>query len=161
MYTIQHNPARLYNCDKTCITIVQHKHMKILRLKGKRHISTVQSTERGSLVTVINCMSPTGHFPIPPLLVYMKPELMNGTPPGSIHAWYPSGWIQGEIYSQWFLHFIKHTKPTKEYPVIFVLDGHYSHTRNLKVITSARENHVDIFCLPPDNSHRMYPWIML
>jgi len=33
MYTIQHNPARLYNCDETGITTVQHKHMKILGLK--------------------------------------------------------------------------------------------------------------------------------
>ena len=30
MDTIQHNPARLYNCDETVITIVQHKHTKIL-----------------------------------------------------------------------------------------------------------------------------------
>ena len=49
-----------------------------------------------------------------------------------------------EIFSQWFLHFIKHTKPTKEDPAILVLDGHYSHTRNLEVITLARENHDDL-----------------
>jgi len=30
MDPIQHNPARLYNCNKTGITIVQHKHTKIL-----------------------------------------------------------------------------------------------------------------------------------
>ena len=116
MYTIQYNPARLYNFDKTGITIVQHKHMKILGLKGKRQIASVQSEERGSLVTVINSVSPAGHF-IPPLLVfprkYMKPELKHGTPPESIHACHPSGWIQSEIFTQWFLHFIKHTKPTK------------------------------------------------
>jgi hypothetical protein len=34
MYTIQHNPVRLYKCDKTGITIVQHKHMKTFGLKG-------------------------------------------------------------------------------------------------------------------------------
>ena len=117
MYPIQHNSARLHNCDETGITIVQHKHMKILGLKGKRQISSVQSAERGSLVRVVKCMSPTGHS-IPPLLVfprkYMKPELMNGIPPGSIHACHPSGWIQSEFFTQWFLHFIKHPKPTKK-----------------------------------------------
>ena len=71
MDTIKYNPARLHNCDETGITIVQHKHTKILGLKGKRQISSVQSAERGSLVTVVNCMSPTGHF-IPPLLVFPK-----------------------------------------------------------------------------------------
>jgi len=71
MYTIQHNPARLYNCDETFITIVQHKHTKILGLKGKCQISSVQSAERGSLVTVVNCMIPNGHF-IPLLLVFQE-----------------------------------------------------------------------------------------
>ena len=116
MYTIQHNPARLFICDETGITIVQHKHTKVLGLKGKRQISSVQSVDRGSVVTVVTCMSPTGHL-IPPLLVfpsiYMKQELMNGSPPGSIHACHPSGWIQSEIFTQWFLHFIIHTKLTK------------------------------------------------
>jgi len=101
MYTIQHNPARLYYCDKTGITIVQHKHTKILGLKGKRQINSLQSAERGSLVTVVTCMSPTGHF-IPPLHAFprknMKQELMNVTPPGSIHVCHPSGWIQSEIF---------------------------------------------------------------
>ena len=55
MYTIQHNPARLYNCDETDITIVRHKHTNILGLKGKRQISFVQSADRGSLVTVVTC----------------------------------------------------------------------------------------------------------
>ena len=101
MYTTQHNPVRLYNCDETGIIIVQHKHTKLLGLKSKRQISYVQSAERRSLVTVVNRMSPTGHF-ISPLPVFprkcMKRELMNGTPPGSIHACHPSGWIQSEIY---------------------------------------------------------------
>jgi len=82
---------------------------------------------------------------------------MNVTPPGSIHAWHPSGWMRSEIFSQWFLHFIKRTKPTREDPVILVLDGHYSHTRNLEIITLAREYNVDIICLPPYSSHKMQP----
>jgi len=93
MCTIQYNSARPYNCDETVITIIQHKDTKILGLKGKRHISYVQFAERGSLVTVVNCISPNGQF-IPPLLVfprkYVKQKLMNGTQPGSIHACHPS-----------------------------------------------------------------------
>ena len=138
MDTIQHNPARRYNCDETCITVVQHKETKILGLKGKRQISSVQSAEQRSLVTVGNRISPTGQF-IPPLLVfprkYMKQEKMNGIPPVSIHACHFSGWINSEIFNHWFLNFIKHTKPNKKDPIIWVPDGHYSHTRNLEVIT--------------------------
>jgi hypothetical protein len=85
-------------------------------MKGKLQISSVQSADQGVLVTIVTCMSPTGHF-IPPLLVfprkYTKQELMKGTPPESTHACHPSGWIQSGIFTQWFLHFIKHTKSTK------------------------------------------------
>ena len=105
MYTVQHNPARLHNCDETGITIVQNEHMKILGLKSKHVISSVQSADQGFLVTFVTCMNPTGHF-IPPLLTrifprkYMKQEMMNGTPPGSNHACHPSGWIYSEIFTQ-------------------------------------------------------------
>jgi len=71
MFTTQHNPARLYNCDETCITIVQHKHTKIVGLKGKRQIASVQSAERGSLLTVVNCMIPNGPF-IPRYLYFQE-----------------------------------------------------------------------------------------
>jgi len=39
MDTIEHSPARLYNCDETGITIVPHKHTKILGLKDKCQIA--------------------------------------------------------------------------------------------------------------------------
>jgi hypothetical protein len=116
MYTTQHNPARRYNCDEPGITIAQHKRTKMLGLKGKRQISSGRSADQGSLVRVVTCLSPTGHF-IRPLLVfpikYLKQELMNGTPPGKIHTRHSSGWIQSEIFTHRFLRFIKYTKPTK------------------------------------------------
>ena len=71
MYTVQHNPARLFNCDKNGITTVKHKHTKILGLKGKRQISSVQTADRESLVTVVTYLSPAGLF-IPPLLVFPR-----------------------------------------------------------------------------------------
>ena len=117
MYTIQHNPARLYNLDETGITIVQHKHRKILGLKGNRQISSVQFAERGSLVTQVNSVSPTGQF-LPTVLVYprkyMKPELIHHTPLGSIHACHSPGWTESEIFTQWFLHFVKYKVSQEE-----------------------------------------------
>ena len=156
--TFQPNSARLYSCDETGITIVQHKYTKILGLRCKRQISSLHSAEWGPLVTVVTCMSPTSS-----VTCFSKKkcetELMNGTPPGSIHACHPSGRIQSEIFTHWFLRLIKHTKPAKEDPVILVPDGHYSHTRSLEVIILARENNVNIICLPPHNSHKMQPLV--
>ena len=96
---------------------LQHKHTKILGLKGKRQISSVQTAERGSLVTVVNCMSQNGQF-ISPLLVFPKiyetrPDEWHTVPinPRVPSLWVEE-WIQSEVFTQCFLHFIKHTKPT-------------------------------------------------
>nr|CAI5826509.1 unnamed protein product [Callosobruchus analis] len=87
MEIIKHSPNKLYNCDETGLTIVQHKTSKVLALKGKRQVGALSSAERGSLVTVVTCMSAAGHY-IPPLFVFprvnMKAELLDGTPNGSI-----------------------------------------------------------------------------
>jgi hypothetical protein len=41
MGTIQHNPARFYNCDDTGITFVEQKRTKVLGLNSKRQISSL------------------------------------------------------------------------------------------------------------------------
>ncbi|CAH2011577.1 unnamed protein product [Acanthoscelides obtectus] len=153
-------PQRLFNVDETGISVVQHKRSKVISAKGKKQVATLTSAERGGLITVVTCMNAVGTY-VPPLIVWprknMKIELMDGAPTGSIYACHPSGWIQAEIFTQWFDHFIKFTKPTPSDPVLLVLDGHYSHTRNIDVINKARENHVSIVCLPPHSTHRMQP----
>ena len=106
-------------------------------------------------MTVVTCMSPTGHFVLP-LSIFSRKKYETHRLDQSTRA-IPQGECRARFFSQRFLHFIKHTKPTEEDPVILVLDGHYSHTRNLEVITLARENHVGIICLPPHSSHTMQP----
>ena len=130
MDTIKHNPARRYNCDKTGITIVQHKHTEILGLKGKRKISSLQSAERGSLVTVVNCVSPTGWTLHSSVTCISKKKYETRT-----DEWH-TAWINPRVPSlgvdterDFFpvvSSFIKNTKPTKDDPVILALDGHYS-----------------------------------
>jgi len=158
---VKRQPHRIYNVDETGICIVQHKSEKIVTLKGKKEVATiVASAERGKLITVIVCMNAAGMY-VPPLIIWprknMKEELMDGAPPGSIWACHPSGWIQLDIFSMWFDHFIKHTAPTADNPVLLVLDGHTSNTRNILLLEKARENHVSIICLPPHSSHKMQP----
>jgi len=72
-------------------------------LKDTRQISSVQNAERGSLVTIIKRISQNGQI-ISPLREfprkYIKPELMNYTPPGSTQACHPAGWIKSQIYTE-------------------------------------------------------------
>lgn len=157
---INFNPNKIFNVDETGITVVQHKTTKIIGLKGKRKIASLSSSERGALVTAVMCMSAAGQF-VPPMLVFprknMKAELLDDAPPGTIAACHPSGWIQAEIFTKWVAHFISVVKPSSSDPVLLVLDGHYSHTRNLEVIDMARGSGVGIVCLPPHSTHMMQP----
>jgi len=89
--------------------------------------------------------------------VRMRVELMDRTPPGSVAVPHKSGWMQTEVFVQWFKHFIEHAHPTAERPVLLLLDGHKTHTMNLEVINLAREKHVTLLCFPPHYTHRMQP----
>jgi len=64
----------------------------------------------------------------------MKHDLMDGAPAGSISACHPSGWIKTDIFTKWFHHFVHFVKPSADDPVLLIVDGHYSHTKNLDVV---------------------------
>jgi hypothetical protein len=152
MEKMNHSPARLFKWGESEITVVQHRHSKVLGLTGQHQIPALQAAERGVLITVVTYMSPTGNY-TPPLLIFprknMKMELMNCTPPESSYACHSFGWIQSHAFADLFRHFICHDKPTAEDSIIFVLNGYFSHVRNLKVINLGWEIHVSITSLPP------------
>lgn len=153
-------PQQVYNVDETGLTVVQSKISEVIGLKGKRQVAALTSAERGGLMTVIAAMSASGVF-VPPMIIFprknMNQQLMKGAPPGSVGVCHPSGWVQTNLFSQWFVHFIKFSKPSEESPILLILDGHNTHTRNLEVIEKARENHVTIVSLPPHSTHKLQP----
>ena len=105
-------------------------------------------------MTVELCMSASGNY-VPPLFVFprarMKAELLDHAPPGAVGVPHKSGFVE------WFKHFIAHSNPSVDRPVLLVMGGHKTHTLNLDVINLAREKHVTLLCLPLHCSHRMQP----
>lgn len=153
-------PSRVFNVDETGITTVQSRPSKIIAVRGRKQVGTLTSAERGELTTAVICMSASGIY-VPPMLIYprvrMKPQFADGTPPGTLSTCHKSGWMQLELFTQWFEHFLLHTQASKSNPALLILDGHKTHTQNITVIDRARENGVTILCLPPHTSHRMQP----
>lgn len=161
----KHNyPAdRMFNVDETGISVAQSKIPRVIGLRGKRQVGAMSSAERGSLVTVVCSKSACGNF-IPDTTLHIFPQknmtdiIMKGAPPGAIGRCHPSGWIQGYLFTDWLKHFIeKTTKPSKDDPVLHLLDGHNSHTKSMDVIDLARENFISILSLPPHTSHKLQP----
>lgn len=124
---------------------------KVLCMKGQKQVGGISSAERGSLVTLVFCMSAAGTY-VPPMFIYprvnMKKELEDRAPPGYVFAAHKSGWIQLELFTKWFRHFVNYVKPNKDNPILLLLDGHFSHTRDIEVIEIARENGVILVSIP-------------
>ena len=63
--------------------------------------------------------------------------------------------MDSELFSNWFSnHFLKHAVPSR--PLMLILDGHLSHY-TLKLVKSAAENDVILFCLPPHTTADSQP----
>ncbi|XP_060804467.1 tigger transposable element-derived protein 6-like [Amyelois transitella] len=154
------HPHRIFNVDETSICTVPTKNTKVFAKAGRKQVARVTSAERGETTTAVICCSAAGTF-LPPMFIFrrvrMKIELMDGAPPGSAYACNSSGWMKLEVFDQWFDHFLAHAKPSADDPVLLILDGHLSHTKNLNVVLKARENHVTILCLPPHCTHKLQP----
>ncbi|XP_030757332.1 uncharacterized protein LOC115883165 [Sitophilus oryzae] len=151
---------RIYNCDETGLTVNPKGHTKILALKGKRQVGTLTSAERGETITAEICFSAAGAY-MPPMLIFPRKRKQQsfelGLPPGSVVEVSDSGWITSELFLNWFKLFVTFSKATKENPVLLLLDGHATHTKNIDLILHARENGVILLCFPPHTSHRLQP----
>lgn len=151
---------KIYNCDETGVTVVPKHRSKILSLKGRKQVGVLTSAERGNTITIEVCYSAAGSY-MPPLFVFPRVrannQLLNDCPPGAWAEFHPSGWMQSHIFFAWFKKFVEWSRPTKESPVLLLLDGHFTHTKNLEVIDHARENGVVLLCFPPHCTHRLQP----
>lgn len=105
-------------------------------------------------------MSATGHY-IPPMLIFprarLTESLKTGAPPETLFSCNGSGWMSMADFNMWFDHFLEHTRPTAASPVLLILDGHVTHTKNIAFLEKAQQNHVTVVSLPPHCSHRMQP----
>jgi hypothetical protein len=70
---------------------------------------------------------------------------MVNAPPGSVGKANKSGWMTEEIFSEWFEHFIAIVRPaSRPEPVLLLVDGHSSHTRNIEVLDKAKKLALDV-----------------
>ncbi|XP_038221604.1 uncharacterized protein LOC119839407 [Zerene cesonia] len=151
-------PSRIYNCDETGVSCV-HKHQKVLAPKTIWQVGKLTSAERGKNITVLFCMSANGHY-IPPFFVFprqrMNERLMMNAPAESIGVAQPKGWMNSDFFLQYPTVIVKHTQPTKDNPVLLLVDGHCSH-KSLAVIMFCRENHIHLISSPPQTTHKLQP----
>lgn len=157
--TYKFPPHSIYNMDETGISTVPNKPPKVISTKGKRCVNKISSAERGINVTLVNAVNASGNF-IPPAFIFprkrMKAELLDGAPPSSIGMVSDTSYINNALFVDWLSHFKDHARPSKDNPVLLILDNHTSHC-TLEAVNFFRANHIHALTIPPHSSHKTQP----
>jgi len=137
-------PMQIYNCDESGVTVV-FKPNKVVAELGKRNVYAMSAAERGKTHTVLSCVSASG-FVLPPMMVYPRKtcvpdKLKEGAIPNTLFGNSESGWINSQLFLEWFAFFIKNIPPAR--PVLLVQDGHSSHI-SIELVEMARANDVTL-----------------
>lgn len=152
--------TRIFNVDESGFSTVQKRCQKVVAAKGKKQVAGISSGERGVNSTVVCCCSAAGQY-IPPMIIFkrmrMAPELKIGAPEGSLVEISETGYIDSDLFVKWLQFFIDTVRPSKERKVLLCLDGHTTHSKNLKALELARDNGVIMLQLPGHTTHRLQP----
>jgi hypothetical protein len=142
---------QIFNCDETGMPL-SLKPLKVIDSRGSKHPSYITSDSKEQ-ITVLVCASASGAT-IPPFIIFnrksLHPELAINEIPGTFYGLSSKGWIDGELFYNWFKHhFLAYIPPIR--PTLLLLDGHSSHYSPDFVKLAASEQ-VIVFVLPPNHS---------
>ena len=148
---------QIYNCDEMGITVV-HKPGKVVAEVGCHKVYAVTSAEKGKTHTILTCVSASGHV-LPPMMIYPRKQ----TPPANfregavaqtLFANSTNGWINSNLFMEWFEFFLANIPPTR--PVLLIMDGHGTHI-SIDLIKSLPASGVHLLCLPSHTTHVLQP----
>lgn len=149
-------PQLVFNCDETMVDLNKSSEKVVVpRRQRNAHSVNIASTEH---VTALCTVSADGKA-LPPMIVFKGgfpggPYSRKG-PINAIYAKSESGFVDGELFLEWFRHiFLVHTPSNK--PRLLLLDGHASHL-GAPLIREAIQNDVTLLCLPPHTTHMLQP----
>ena len=150
------SPPRILNCDETGLPL-EHTPPHVVGIKGQKHPRSVTTGTKKN-ITVMACCSASGNF-LPPFVIFRRKTLnrglVKGEVPGTSYALSDRGWMDHEIFDNWFTqHFLIHASPAR--PLLLLLDGHSTHYHP-GFITKAAHEQVVVFCLPPNTTHLLQP----
>lgn len=153
---VKNCPDRLWNCDETGLSYVV-KPNRVVTSLGKRYVYKRAYADRGESQTLMGCICANGTW-IPPLIIFKGVRwnelLKRDCLPNAQVKLSQKGWINSEIFLEWFRFFIESIPPAR--PVILFMDSHASHI-NPAVISLASENDVYLFTFPAHTSHLLQP----
>ncbi len=146
----------IYNLDETGVTTVQ-KPDRVISRKGVKQVGKLTSAERGSLVTMVSCVSADG-LKIPQFFVSPRAKFdilfVKKGPENSDGVANPSGWMKEEHFLDYLRHFVRFAKCSKQFPALLLVDNHSSHLC-CEALDYAKANGVTVLSFPPHCTHKL------
>ena len=150
--------ADVWNFDETGVTTVQ-KPVHVAAPRGSKQVGKMTSGQRGTLVTVGVAGSAIGNS-IPPIIVFprvnFKDHFIREAPSGSVKVANSSGWMIESHFVEFARHFVKFVHPSKDKPVLLLMDNHSSHL-SIEALDIFKKNGVTVLSFPPHCSHKLQP----
>jgi RNA polymerase subunit RPABC4/transcription elongation factor Spt4 len=84
----------------------------------------------------------------------MNSDLFTDAPEGTLPMISDTGFVNAELFIEWLKHFSSFVKPTKEDPVLLILDSHITDC-STEIVLFCRDHHMTLLSLPPRASHRL------
>ena len=155
-YDLTDKPCQWFNMDETGMPLSPKPLKMVASLGSKNPVSISAGTK--AQVTIVGCVNAAGYC-IPPMVIYggrktLSAALVENEIPGTIYGLSPKGWIDQDLFDQWFDHFLCYTPSNR--PLILLIDGHSSHYCP-RTIHYASEKQVILFALPPNTTHITQP----
>ena len=155
-YELKDKPCCIFNMDETGLPM-DPKASKSVYRKGEKNPLACSSGNK-SQTTVVACVSAAGYC-MPPLVILNRKSVPScykeGEVPGTKYGLSPKGWIDRDLFHQWFaFHFLRYA-PQKR-PLLLLLDGHSSHFCP-ETVHLADEHDIVVFVLPPNSTHLLQP----
>lgn len=149
----------IYNMDESGFSTVPTKIGKVIALRGVRRVGKIEAAERGTMITMALTVCADGNS-LPPFFLFPRKNMqscfLDNVSAGTAGFANDSGWMCQPEFLRYIGHFIRFANPSKEKPVLLLMDNHSSHM-SIKALDMAAENGVHILSFPPHCSYRLQP----
>lgn len=149
--------SHVWNVDETGLQYVV-KPAKVVTELGKKYIYRRSYSEKGETQTLIGCICADGSW-LPPTIIFKgirwNDQLKKNCLPNTQVKLSERGWINSELFKQWFQFFIESVGGETR-PLILLMDSHGAHI-SPEIIQLAIENKIFLLTFPSHTTHLLQP----
>lgn len=137
---------RIYNMAELGFSTNLNKIGEMIEIKGLRRAGQLEATEHGTMITMARTVCASGnvvsHFFLFPRK-NMQGSFLDNVPDGIVGFANDSGWMQQPEFARYIRHFIWSVRPSRDEPVLLLLDSHAAHL-SVEALDFAAANGVHI-----------------